>query len=253
MTRRERLEAKLEKRREWAQKREADAASRFKAAHGVVEHIPFGQPILVGHHSEKRHRAALARHDRNMRAGCESADMAKHHESKASGLESQLETSIYSDDPDAIEQLEAKVEQLESERAAMKALNAYWRKHKTCKGFPGMSDETAARLDADIPTRYSWQQQPHPAYELQNLGGVIRNAKKRIEDVKRRQARSEKAEQSGGVSIEGGDEWVTITFAEKPDREILDALKAAGFHWGGGSWGGRREKIPAQLIAEAVA
>ena len=80
MTRRERLEAKLEKREEWAEGRRADATRRFDTADKSVEMIPFGQPILVGHHSEKRHRAALKRHDNNMRAGCESLDMAKHHE-----------------------------------------------------------------------------------------------------------------------------------------------------------------------------
>ena len=38
-----------------------------------------------------------------------------------------------------------------------------------------------------------------------------------------------------------------VTFAEKPDREILDALRAAGFGWGGGSWCGKRENLPAEV------
>ena len=66
MTRRERLERKLEKRQEWAEKAEARSTARYKAARAAVENIPFGQPILVGHHSERRHRAAIARSDANM-------------------------------------------------------------------------------------------------------------------------------------------------------------------------------------------
>jgi Domain of unknown function (DUF3560) len=245
MTRRERLERKAEKRREWAQKREADAQARFAAASKAVEHIPLGQPILIGHHSEKRHRADLNRCHNNMSKGCESAAMAEHHESKANGIERQLERTIFSDDPDAIESLEEKVAKLEAQRDEWKALNAYWRKHKTMRGFAGLSDEAAARLDADIPSRYSWEQQPIPKYRISNIGNQIRTAKERIEFVKQRQARSQAAEQSeNGVVIEG-EEWIRVTFAEKPDREILDALRAAGFQWGAGSWGGRRDKLPA--------
>src|SRR5262249_27534412 len=128
MTRRERLERKLEKRQEWAAKRREDAAQRFQAAHQATEHIPLGQPILVGHHSEKHHRAAHARSDRNMRAGCDSQSMAKHHEEKAAGLERQLDTSVFSDDDDAIEQLEQRIAEREAKRARMKAINAAHKK-----------------------------------------------------------------------------------------------------------------------------
>ena len=57
MTKRERLERKLQKRRQWAAARRDAATQRFAAADAAVVHIPLGQPILVGHHSEKAHRA----------------------------------------------------------------------------------------------------------------------------------------------------------------------------------------------------
>ena len=45
---------------------------RFQTQHArasaIASHIPMGQPILVGHHSEKRHRRDLARIDRAERA-----------------------------------------------------------------------------------------------------------------------------------------------------------------------------------------
>jgi len=50
---------------------------RSEAAHAAVAQIPLGQPILVGHHSEARHRRDLARHDRNMGRAIEHADNAK--------------------------------------------------------------------------------------------------------------------------------------------------------------------------------
>lgn len=247
MTRRERLENKLEKRREWAAKRSAKASAKIAQAIEMTSCIPMGQPILIGHHSEKGHRALLTRSDAAMRSGVESHDMAKHHESKAEGLEAQLDSSIYSDDPDALEQLAKRIAELEAERANMKAANVYWRKHRSMKGFPGLTDEQAAKLDADIPTRYSWARQPFAPYSLQNLGGNIARLKKRIQHVKSRQQRTELAEAAtGGVLIEGG-EYVRVTFADKPDRSVLNDLKAAGFHWGAGSWCGRRDKIPTSV------
>lgn len=251
MTRRERLERKLEKRREWAESRRADAANRFDAAHKATEHIPFGQPILVGHHSERHHRAAIAKSDTNMRKGCESADMAEHHDSKAEGLESQLDGSIFSDDPDALEQIAARIAELEAEQTEAKRLNAWWRKHKSMKGCPGLSDASAERFDREIPTHYSFDQQPVASYSLKNRNANIRRLKQRAEEIKRRQARAEAAEKNGGIVIEGTD-WIRVTFAEKPSREILDALKAAGFRWGSGSWIGQRIHLPA-CVAEETA
>ena len=49
----ERRAAKL---REWADKRTAKANALHEQAHRMAEHIPLGQPILIGHHSEGRDR-----------------------------------------------------------------------------------------------------------------------------------------------------------------------------------------------------
>lgn len=42
------------------------SAVAYKTSHAISEHIPFGQPILVGHHSEKRHRRDISRINSNM-------------------------------------------------------------------------------------------------------------------------------------------------------------------------------------------
>lgn len=249
MTRRERLERKAELRREWAQKRKATSEQRFNAARAATAGIPMGQPILVGHHSEKTHRNALKRADNNMRAACESSDMAKHHASKAIGIEQQLANTIFSDDDNAIEALEAKIANLEDKRKRNNAINKIVR----AKPKNELTEEKVAKLVklglADSSARGMFNPDfcgrvGVPSYENQNMGGVISNAKKRIEEIKRRQERAQAAEDSGGVHIVG-DDYVTVTFAEKPEREILTALKNADFHWSGGSWHGKRASLPA--------
>jgi hypothetical protein len=96
-------------------------------------------------------------------------------------------------------------------------------------------------------------QQPHPAYELTNLGARIRTDKQRLEQVKGQQDRKASAEESpNGVTREDcGSGYVRITFTEKPERVILDALKAAGFRWGAGSWAGKAAQLPA-VVAEML-
>ena len=68
-----------------AQKAQATAAASFQRADAEVAGIPMGQPILVGHHSERHHRAALRRCHSAMRKGCDEADKAQHLEQLARG------------------------------------------------------------------------------------------------------------------------------------------------------------------------
>lgn len=51
-----------------AGRKNAEADARHAAAKRIADGIPMGQPILVGHHSEKRHRADMRRIDNGMRA-----------------------------------------------------------------------------------------------------------------------------------------------------------------------------------------
>lgn len=63
------------------------AAEHLGASHRITGAIPFGQPILVGHHSEKRHRAALAKShahmDKGLAAHKEAQDLAEKAERSA--------------------------------------------------------------------------------------------------------------------------------------------------------------------------
>lgn len=253
MTRREYLEKKLEKRAEWAAGREAKSTAAFNRFRSIGDGIPMGQPILVGHHSEKRHRRDIGRMDSALRQASESSQMAELHRSKAAGLEAQLDGSIFSDDPDAVEALEARISELEAKRERKKGSNKAFKKgDQAWSEFLGITLEQAAAARKAIMEGYSWTQQPHPAYELSNLGGNIGRLRKRLVDVKARAARMEKAE-AVGVLIEGTGDYIRVTFPEKPAREVLNALREAGFRWGGGSWTGRRDALPEIVKQGALA
>lgn len=254
MTRRERIERRIERRREWAESRRTKAASAFRTAESMLSVIPPGQPILVGHHSERRHRRDLARIDSAMRRGCESTDMARHHDSTAANLESAIDRSIYSDDANAIEALRARIAEREAEAERIVALNKAIRRELKAGLTLGWLDRIGAteteRKAIDRNVRFDWRHQPmFPAYTLSNLRGRITADKQRLEAIERRTQRQQQAESNGGIAIFTAGDYCSITFAEKPDRSILNDLKAAGFSWGNGQWNGYVARIPESVKA----
>lgn len=281
MTRRERMEARLKRRRDWAESRDQKSDAAFNAARAIADRIPFGQPILVGHHSEGRARRDAARIDNGMRKGVESMKAAERHRGVASTLAHRLETTIFSDDPDAIEALKEKIATLEAKRENLKAINAAFRKAKGAPGWsrecmryeyertafaPGESpiEKAWACLKAACP----WEKKPVPTYRLTNLGANIRRLEERIKVIEARVKETEQVEAAGGLIIrEAGslkdlspEDWenaepgayCTVAFAEKPDRKIITELKSAGYYWCSGHWYGKVTFLPSSVKAMAA-
>jgi hypothetical protein len=171
-TTRERREAKAERLRQWADSREAKADAAYAGVRSISDRIPMGQPILVGHHSEKRARRDQDRIERGMRQSVENGAKADEMRARADEIERQAKQSIYSDDADAIQQLEAKVAKLTARRDAWKVKNAEYRK--------------AHRDELKAMSPYERGQAiPFPSYAITNLGATIRTAQKRIEQLQR--------------------------------------------------------------------
>jgi len=145
-------------------------------------------------------------------------------------------TAIYADDPEAVTKLEAKLEALQAEQSDMKKANAHWRKHGTMKGFPGMPDEAAARIDAKMETAYSWVQKngPYEDWRLQNNNANIRRIRKHIAEIQSTSTVSADdgwAFDGGRVAMNTEYNRVQILFDSKPDEEVRAELKRWGFKW----------------------
>ncbi|MFE6714041.1 DUF3560 domain-containing protein [Streptomyces sp. NPDC057695] len=76
-------EAEAEREQRAADRAAGTSKAALAEARRIGSAIPFGQPVLVGHHSEKRHRAALDRIDSNMRKGITEGDRAEHWSGRA--------------------------------------------------------------------------------------------------------------------------------------------------------------------------
>lgn len=88
----ERLEARAEKHSQVGQ-------ASYQRAHQIMDMIPPGQPILVGHHSERRHRRDIERIDNGMHKWLEESDKAKSLEQRAEGS---IAHRAYLERPDVI-------------------------------------------------------------------------------------------------------------------------------------------------------
>jgi hypothetical protein len=250
MTTRERLEAKLEKREAWAVARRESAHAGFESAHKLVENIPLGQPILVGHHSEKAARNLYKRVEQKSMGACESLNMAEHHESKAEGIRRALDKNIFSDDENALDRLQERIAELEKKQAAMVAVNKICRNKKIDQAekekqiresVHGIDERTMHEIFNPVFTHLP---PGFPSFSLSNNNANINRLKKRLVDVQCRQKRAEIAEKNGGVAITGNETYICVTFSEKPEYDIIRALKEAGFYWSRGSWRGERAKLP---------
>ena len=93
---------RAERRRDWAQKAETRSHQYFEKAEAAVAGIEPGQPILVGHHSERAHRAALDRSWAAMGHGVAEGDKAKNHNDKADYWDRKSE-DITLDMPESLE------------------------------------------------------------------------------------------------------------------------------------------------------
>lgn len=180
LTYRERRERRAARRRSWAEGREAKATAASDSAQETLSLIPPGQPILVGHHSERRHRRNLERADNNMRKASEHSQMARRHTEAADTIERQLDVSIYDDDPDAIDKLRIRIVEREAKRERIKQYNR--NRRKGSKTLEPLNEEEQREL-ATTARVASYQLGPKgqaPAYWLTNLGGSIKRDKDRL-------------------------------------------------------------------------
>ncbi len=126
MLREDRLEKLRDRHEARADKAEAEAESRFKYVDTMVG-IMQGEPIKVGHHSEKRHRRDHERVDTNMRKGIQAGKQASHSRGLADTVE---HSGISVEDDDAQSLLDEKIAKMEEKQAYMKSVNKQWRKRK---------------------------------------------------------------------------------------------------------------------------
>ena len=137
---------------------------------------------------------------------------------------------ISADDPQAVQKLEKKLAGLEKTQETMKAVNAYYRKHKTLDGCPHISPEHGQKLIASMA---SYDRAPYPTWALSNNNAEIRRVKERIKSLTQQKEIGFTGWEFDGGRVEANtqDNRLQIFFDEKPDAAVREELKSNGFRW----------------------
>ena len=146
-------------------------------------------------------------------------------------------------DPHAEEMLADRINNLQAELDACKEANAYYRKHKTLEGCPGISAKSREWLtrpgvfnSGENGTPLELYKTPFPSYHLTSIRQRLKKAKERLEEYHKRKASGQ--ESGSGLKFEGGEivknaelNRLQILFDYIPDEETRTALKQNGFRW----------------------
>lgn len=228
----ERQEARRERLEDRAASLKQQAGESFEASRRAVAHIPFGQPILVGHHSERRHRGDVAKQERAMRRAFDLDDAAKENARRAEAVGS---AGISSDDPEAVQKLKDQLAALKANQERMRAANAAIRRGKdeaqriALLGDLGFAEaEARTLLTPDFCRRIGFA-----AYQLSNNNANIRRIEQRIEQLQAAAGREDVTIEGRGYTYKEdvADNRACFAFPGKPDDVVRELLRRNAFKW----------------------
>lgn len=230
----DRIEAKSSRLQERAAKARQESNAVYQESKKMIDCIPMGQPILVGHHSESR--------DRNFRTRAwnklgKSAELDK----KADYLDRRSQTvgtgGIASDDPEALAKLKDKLANLEQSQETMKRVNRQYRAGGW-EAVTDLNDQQLSELKSHME-RFSYYRQPFESFSLSNNSAEIRRVKKRIQELETLYSMSPLEFESDDFAVGVEDGKIRIDFYRgKPSEETRKLLKTNAFKWSrhAGQW-----------------
>ena len=246
----ERLEAKKERYKQRSLSATKKSSDFQEEASKLSSLIPFGQPILVGHHSEGKHRNHIKKIDNKMRKSFEESSKAEYYQDKAEAVGT---GGISQDDPEAVTKLKTKLEHEENSRDLMKDINKSLRKIWKKKNTPEENmeallswiyeGETSFNKDSlkakVIQNTVHYPKNPFfPPYVFSNLSGRIKQIKERIDKLSVLHANAGKENETiiENDTIHAFINWdenrICIDFlGVKPEKEVRQLVKSNGFRW----------------------
>lgn len=123
----ERAEERADRFRDYSHARAEDADQAHKAVAAIADNIPLGQPILVGHHSERRARKDAERIENGMRRAVKMWETSEYWKDRARGA---IGAAKYKERPDVrarrIKKLEAEKRGYERYKAKAQQGLRFW-------------------------------------------------------------------------------------------------------------------------------
>ncbi len=225
----ERRQNRIDHAQEQAAKNEQKANSLYEQAKKMASAIPMGQPILVGHHSEKRDRNYRKKIHNKFGQSFEAQDTSAYYQRKAETIENN--TAIFSDDPAAITKLKEKLSSLEATQAFMKEANRCIRSGNKSKFLQHPFASETLWTELNTP---DWAKRVGFApYQLSNNNARITSTKNRIAHLEQLEILPEMDITVNGIRLYANKEAnrVQVFFPSIPAEDIRKRLKQHGFRW----------------------
>ena len=222
----ERLENRKERLENYSKKAAKQSLEAYSRGHDMAKIIPFGQPILVGHHSEKRDRNYRAKFVKQFDKSLELGKKAEYFENKAASVGT---GGVASNDPEAVKKLKEKLQKLEASRDKMKVTNKALRSNDDDALLKiGYSVEAIAKLkEPDCFNNIGFA-----SYTLTNISAEIRRLKKRIESLSEIRQSEPLEFENDDLEIFVSDGYIVIDFKfGKPSDEVRKLIKSNAFKW----------------------
>ena len=237
---------RLEKR---AEKLDEQSTEAYEKSIEALPDVPFGQPILVGHHSERRHRRAIERSDAHTRR---SIELDRRADECREAAEVVGTGGISTVDPEALDKLHAELSDLEAAHEKRKAVNKIIQKHvpitdpdraaaeivsaglleaAEARAILGLLDMDKARaiLGVDAPPSGCIG---YPNYQLRNATAGMRRIKKRIAAIEALRAAPPVVHAGTGWLVRTRNGRIEIHFAaSRTPEDMREILKRGAFRW----------------------
>lgn len=235
-----------------AERLRTEAASHFHRADQIAERFYGGQPILVGHHSEKGARRDQEQIHTAMRNGIALKDAADKVASVA------LSAAVLATDADGIEIMQVQLAKAEAKQAQWKAINALVRKGDRA-GLTAMGIGEAMIKELFTPQWGDSGPIGMSAYLLTNNNANINRMRKRVEQLQRATKLEYKERTVRGVRVVEDPETMRIRlhFPGKPSPAEIAILKAHAFRWAPSEGAWQRQltgsgQMHATLVLDAI-
>jgi len=115
----ERAKEKVERIQQWASNAESKSNAYYEASNEGRDFLVLAEPIKIGHHSEKRHRALIERNHNRMGKSIEFQNKAKKYEDRAEYWERQSKV-INLSMPESLEYYEFELENAKAKHEGLK-------------------------------------------------------------------------------------------------------------------------------------
>lgn len=249
----ERAEERAERFGDYSDKRASEAGRARDAVSQICEHIPLGQPILVGHHSEARARRDAKKIENGMRRAVNLWNTSEYWKRRAAGA---VRLAKYKERPDVrarrISRIEADKRKQEREVSTSEKFLKGWSKPDLSlklATYIANFDHTSIRLEGETFGRSLWSLlndekiTPEEAAKvaIKKHTAIIAHAKRWIAHADLRLV-YERAmlEEAGGLPadkfeieiggmVQVGSEWVTVVRINNKDGRTVSVTTNARY------------------------